>query len=249
MTLPRRQSPLWRALLALAPLAACAPRAGASRPEARPAERPLAGRYWGRWSDTPPDTRVTVWIDGDTRRFRGAWDLPPWHGEFDGARDGDALDVRWQQEGVVAVHVHHSRAMRWRLGPDGSLRGEDGDAGVIELTPARDGDPRLREGLWMSRWTGLPPGLGVETVVHRGGDGRWHAAYRYQGREGSFVGELRGERLAIRWREVSSQDAVSEGRGLLARSRTGYEGTYGVGDSVTGAGRWSIESFEIAQNR
>lgn len=209
----------------------------------------LAGRYWGRWAETPPFTRVAVWVDGDSRLFRGSWDLPPWHGEFDGAQRGGDLDVRWQLEGVVAVHVHQTRWMRWSRSAEGVLRGEDGDAGVVELMPARDRDPGLRDGLWMSHWTGLPPGLSVETLLHRDEDGRWRAVYRYQGREGSFIGEPRGDALSIRWREVSNQDAVSEGRGLLTRSRVGYEGSYGVGDAVTGAGRWTMEPFEGAALR
>lgn len=189
-----------------------------------------------------------MWIHGDRARFRGAWDLPPWHGEFDGEEDGDALSVRWQQEGVVAMHVHIARTLRWTLRPDGTLAGADGDAGQMELVPARDQRSALHEGLWMSRWTGLPPGLAVETLLSREGDGRWRATYSYQGREGSFVGERQGDALAIRWRELSSQDAVSEGRGLLTRSRTGFDGTYGLGDAVTGAGRWSIEALDLPQN-
>ncbi len=235
-----------RALPLAALLAGCTPPPAAPTRDVPSA--PIAGRYWGRWSDTPPETRVVVWIGGDATRFRGAWDLPPWHGEFDGARVGDRLSVRWQQEGVVAVHVHTERTLTWSVRPDGTLTGADGDAGLMALVPAREGDARLHPGLWMSHWTGLPPGLAVDTVLTRDADGRWRAAYRYQGREGSFVGEARGDDLAIRWREVSSQDSVSEGRGLLRRSRTGYDGTYGIGDAVTGAGRWSIEPLQIAQN-
>lgn len=203
----------------------------------------LAGRYWARWSDTPEHTRVVVWIDGDTRRFRGAWDLPPWHGEFDGAAAPDGtLSVRWQQEGVIAVHTLSTRALRWTRDPrTGALRGADGDGAVMELVPARTPFEGLREGLWMGRWTGLPPGVAVETLLSRDGDGRWRASYAYQGREGLFLGEARGDALRIHWREVSTRDAVAEGSGLLARTRTGYEGTYGVGDAVEGTGRWSIE--------
>lgn len=240
----------WRIALSLLPTLHCAPR-GPAPTALRDPPVALAGRYWGRWSDTPEHTRVVVWIDGDTRRFRGAWDLPPWHGEFDGGEDASgALAVRWQQEGVIAVHNVTTRALRWSRDPrTGSLRGADGDGAVMELTPARAPFAGLREGLWMSRWTGLPPGLAVETVLSREGDGRWRATYAYQGREGSFLGESRGDALGIRWREVSGRDAVSEGRGALLRMRTGFEGSYGLGEAVDGTGRWSIEPAPMDQNR
>lgn len=186
---------------------------------------------------------MVVWISGDTRSFRGAWDLPPWHGEFDGSASPDGtLSVRWQQEGVIAVHSLTTRELHWTRDPEtGALRGPEGDGSVMELVPARTPFTGLRPGLWMGRWTGLPPGVAVETLLAREGDGRWRASYAYQGREGSFVGELRGDALSIHWREFSTRDAVAEGNGALTRTRTGYEGTYGVGDATEGTGRWAIE--------
>lgn len=208
----------------------------------RPATVSVAGRYWGRWGETPERARVLVWIDGDTERFRGSWDLPPWHGDFDGILAGESLRVRWQQEGVVAVHQVVTRELRWTRDPrTGTFRGDDGAGGTIELSPARTRFTGLHPGAWMGRWTGLPPGLAVETLLGRESDGRWRATYGYQGREGSFSGSLRGDTLEIRWREVGARDTVSEGRGSLARTRLGYEGRYGLGESPEGAGRWTLE--------
>lgn len=238
----RAARPLDRRIGLLIGLSACAPRAPATHDAGATAPVVLAGRYWGRWADTPERARVVVWIDGTTERFRGSWDLPPWHGDFDGAAEGATLSVRWRQEGVVAVHSVDVRELRWTLDPrTGALRGADGDGGTMELAPARARFEGLREGAWMSRWTGLPPGLAVETVLTRDADGQWRALYGYQGREGSFTGEARADALLIRWREVSARDAVAEGRGALHRTRTGYEGTYGVGDAPAGTGHWSLE--------
>ncbi len=207
---------------------------------------PLAALYWGRWDDVPDGVRVAVWLDGDGARVRGSWDLPPWHGDLAGTRDGDRVQVTWREEGTVALTQSRMRTVVLQRDPaTGVLRGNaSGEGGVngVELRPAGFAPAGLRPGLWLSRWTGLPPGMAVETVLARDPDGRWRAAYRYQGREGSFEGDVQPDgALAIRWREVSTRDAVSSGRGLLAPTAFGLRGTYGVGERAEGTGDWSLE--------
>ena len=80
-----------------------------------------------------------------------------------------------------AVAGHRARERRGTLAQDGAtgvLRGDD-----VTLTPAGAPPPTLRPGVWLARWTGLPPGMAVETVLSRDPGGRWRAAYRYQERE------------------------------------------------------------------
>lgn len=202
--------------------------------------RDPSGLYWGRWRDVPDGIRVQVWLHGVDGRMRGTWELPPWHGEITGlrARDG-TWDVLWREEGVVSVLSARARRLRLRRDAHDALRGED-----VSLTPARATDVGLRGGVWLARWTGLPHGMAVETVLSTAPDGRWRAAYTYQEREGAFDGELQDGALAIRWREVSSTGTLAQGRGRLRPTLTGLSGTYGVNDEEAGTGFWSLEPAE-----
>jgi hypothetical protein len=205
-------------------------------------DRPPTGLYWGRWSDVPDGVRVQVWMHGVGERTRGTWELPPWHGEFTGVRDATGTwAVTWREEAVVAAVTMRVRSSHLRRDRHGVLRGAFQD-GALELAPAAMPDPRLRDGVWLARWTGLPHGMAVETVLTHTPDGRWRAAYRYQEREGTFEGQIgaRGA-LAIRWREVSTAGRIAQGSGVLHPTATGMLGTYGVGDRDEGTGFWSLE--------
>lgn len=217
--------------------------APAARPEVHRSAAPT-GLYWGRWGDVPDGVRVQVWLHGSAERLRGTWELPPWHGELAGARAADGYEVVWREESVVAGATMRVRHVRLRADATGALRGALPD-GAVELVPAGMPDATLRPGVWLSRWTGLPAGMGVETVLSRTPDGRWRAAYRYQEREGAFEGDTvdRGA-LAIHWREVSTRGTVAQGAGLLRPSITGMFGTYGVGAESEGTGFWSLEPME-----
>ncbi|MEZ4405169.1 MAG: hypothetical protein R3A52_01580 [Polyangiales bacterium] len=206
----------------------------------------ITGLYWGSWPDVEQGARVAVWMHGDGHRVRGSWEMPPWRGEIEGTvRDNHDVDVVWREEGVVAAAAPRAALLTFRADRDGTLRAHAGDAGTVTLRPARFMSPALRPGLWLSRWTGLPAGMVVETTLTRTPAGTWRATYRYQGREGSFEGEqTAGGRLRIRWREVSSGDHVARGAGLLAPSPLGLRGSFGVGDSETGTGWWSLEPAE-----
>lgn len=217
-------------------------RAPAARREA-PREAPPSGLYWARWGDVPDGVRVQVWMHGTRARIRGTWELPPWHGELAGARVGDGYDVVWREESVVAGATMRVRHVHLRV-VAGALTGALPD-GAVELVPAGMPDTTLRPGVWLSRWTGLPAGMGVETVLSRTPDGRWRAAYRYQEREGAFEGDtVERAALAIRWREVSTRGSIAQGAGLLRPSITGMFGTYGVGSQPEGTGFWSLEPME-----
>lgn len=222
-----------------ASVAACSP---ARPPPAAASVAAPSGLFWGRWADVPDGIRVQVWLHGVGDRLRGSWDLPPWHGEFSGTRDAAGRwQLVWREEGVVAGLQARARVVT--LASDrrtGALRGGD-----VTLTPAGAPSPQLRPGLWLGRWTGLPPGMAVETVLSRDPGGRWRAAYRYQEREGMFEGEpIAGTSIAIRWREVSSVGRVAEGRGVLHPTTLGLSGTYGIGEADEGTGRWSLEPAE-----
>jgi hypothetical protein len=210
-----------------------------------------SGLYWGRWGDVPDGARVQVWLHGAGARMRGTWELPPWHGEITGEREADGQwSVVWREEPVVAAVAMRIRRVKLRRDPrTGALRGALDD-GAVELVPAAMPDPRVREGMWLGRWTGLPHGMAVETVLSRSADGRWHAAYRYQEREGSFEGEPSAGApgtIAIRWREVSSTGRIAQGAGLLAKTTTGLFGTYGVGERNEGTGVGSLEPMETTR--
>jgi hypothetical protein len=220
-------------------LAACTPpRAPARAPVQAPVLTP-SGLYWGRWQDVPDGLRVQVWLHGVGRRLRGTWELPPWHGEITGTLAPDGRwHLTWREEAVVGGLRARVRSVRLTVdGPTGTLHGD----GVV-LSWAGDPSPTLRAGLWLARWTGLPPGVAVETVLARDPDGRWRAAYHYQDREGSFEGQRTPHGgLAIRWRELSPGGRVAEGRGMLAPCALGLSGTYGVGEASEGTGTWSLE--------
>lgn len=207
------------------------------------ATAPVTGLYWGRWGDVEEGVRVAVWTHGDGHTVRGAWDMPPWHGELAGRQDGDRLTLEWREQGVVAVHQLRARDVTLTRDRHGAWRGGVGDA-AVELLPAGHPSPALHPGLWLGRWTGLPAGLAVETVLTHEPDGVWRAAYHYQGREGSFEGALGPDgALTITWREVVSEDRIAQGRGRMAPSPTGVRGTFGVAEAVEGVGQWSLEPF------
>lgn len=193
--------------------------------------------YWGQWSGVPEGMRVAVWIDADASRLRGTWDLPPWHGELSGSRQGPRFLVDWREEGTVAVLNLRVRRVTLSVGANGALSGGD-----VSLARAGFHPPGLAPGLWLGRWTGLPPGVAVETLLSRSTDGHWRAAYRYQQREGSFDGTPRpGGGLAIRWMEVSPGNNFARGEGLLDATRFGLSGTYGINEMSDGTGFWSLE--------
>ncbi len=209
------------------------------------AGRPEAGLWWGRWGEVPEGAWVAVWIDvwddpGGRLRLRGSWDMPPWHGELLGVSlPSGELSVSWHEEGVVAVHQTRESALTLRPAANGRVL----QGGAVLLRRSRPGSPALRPGLWLSRWTGLPAGMAVETTVTEGPDG-WRAAYRYQGRDGSFVGQPQPDgALLLRWREVSARDIVGHGGGRLVPTPLGLRGTYGMGDADEGLGQWAIEPF------
>lgn len=207
------------------------------------AEAPGSGMYWARWEEVPEGGWVSLWLSEDRGRLRGSYELPPWHGELIGVRrEADTLHTVWHEEGLVAVRQARSRRLdlRWD-GALGAYRAE----GVI-LRRARALDPALRPGLWLARWTGLPPGMVVETQLTRrrdpDGAARWLAVYQYQGRAGQFEGTLdaRG-RLPIVWQELSTRDSVSRGHGLLIASDLGLRGEYGMNEESSGVGAWQLE--------
>ena len=191
--------------------------------------------------------RVAVWLHVDGSTVRGSWDLPPWHGELAGRWRDDAFVGAWRQEGVIAIQQRRERAVRLVRGGDGTLREEgaaDGEA--IELRRAGRARTAPSPGLWLGRWTGLPPGVAVETQLTAPADGTFRATYRYQLREGSFDGEaLAGGGMSIRWREVSARDGVARGAGRLLPDVLGLRGGYGVDDREDGTGIWTLEALDV----
>lgn len=207
-----------------------------------------SGLWWGRWSDVPEGAWVAVWVDvwarpGGHARWRGSWDMPPWHGEIQGAlRPDGGVELLWHEEGVVAVHQTRARTVVLRPDASGMLLQGDG----VMLRRVRPAPPTLRAGLWLSRWTGLPAGMAVETTLTPTETG-WRAAYRYQGRDGSFDAQpLPSGGLALQWREVSARDTVGHGGGRLLPTPLGLRGTYGANDDTAGLGLWSLEPFDLA---
>lgn len=192
--------------------------------------------------------RVAVWLHADGDVLRGSWDIPPWHGELAARRTAAGYEGSWREEGTVAIQQGRTRRVRLLFDArDGSMREEGSPAGEpVVLHPAGRPTSTLREGLWLGRWTGLPPGVAVETLLTPLGDGRWRATYRYQEREGTFDGDaLPGGGMAIRWREVSPRDQMARGRGQLLPDALGLRGTYGVDDQSTGTGFWSLEAWRL----
>lgn len=188
---------------------------------------------------------MAVWLSESDGRLRGSWDLLPWHGELSGQRlPSGRWALTWREEGTVAVLDVRERSLELARDPStGALHGV-GSARAVELLPVRHVPRTLAPGVYLGRWTGLPVGMAVETHLLRAPDGRWRAAYRYQEREGSFVGELRPDgALAIHWTELSPGDRVARGQGLLRPFPWGLRGTYGVEDAREGIGFWSLEPF------
>lgn len=200
---------------------------------------------------------MQLWLASDGQHWRGAYRSLPWEGEFTG---------RLTQQGALVLQVHelsavralapHERQVRLLPRPDGRWTGIDDEGHPAELVLARFPSPALRPGLWLSHWTGLPPGLAVETHLSRDSDGAWRASYQYQGtggmRDGSFEGRVEGDgTLAIRWTELAPEGAVSRGHGRLRPSPLGLRGTFGL-DPVAEApaqaapneGEWTLEPLE-----
>ena len=227
----------------------CGAREVRPAPVASAAASAVPGLYWGRWPEVPEGMRVAVWLHEDGDVLRGSWDLPPWHGELAAVRDGELYDGLWREEGTVAIQQGRERRVRLRRDArDGALREEAPPQGGEPILLQRAGHPtsRLRAGLWLGRWTGLPTGVAVETLLTPLDDGRWRATYRYQDREGTFDGDaLPGGGLAIRWREVSPRDMVARGRGRLLPDVLGLRGTYGVEDRASGTGLWTLEAWRV----
>lgn len=234
---------------------AAAVAAGCGAREVRPAPAAPAaaatathGLYWGRWPEVPEGMRVAVWLHEDGHVLRGSWDLPPWHGELAAVRDGEGYDGLWREEGTVAIQQGRERRVRLRRDARGGTLREESPPGAEPIVLQRPGHPTstLRPGLWLGRWTGLPTGVAVETLLTPLDDGRWRATYRYQDREGTFDGDpIPGGGLAIRWREVSPRDTVARGLGRLLPDVLGLRGTYGVEDSASGTGLWTLEAWRV----
>ncbi|MDB4928451.1 MAG: hypothetical protein JWM10_935 [Myxococcaceae bacterium] len=229
--------------LALAAGAGCGARVAPPVPASTPAAG-VAGLYWGRWPEVPEGMRVAVWLHEDGAVLRGSWDLPPWHGELAALREGAGYEGVWREEGTVAIQQSRERRVRLTRDPrDGAFRERSPEGEAVTLERAGAHTSRLRPGLWLGRWTGLPTGVAVETLLTPLGAGRWRATYRYQDREGSFDGDESATGLAIRWREVSPRDQIARGRGHLHRDLLGLRGTYGVEDSEAGTGLWTLEAW------
>lgn len=203
----------------------------------------IAGLYWGHWPEVEQGIRVAVWADSDGERVRGTWSMPPWSGELEGTMvDGEAR-LNWREEGVVAGVENRERTVRLVRDNNGVWVENRADRGEgITLHRARFGNRRLHPGLWLSHWTGLPKGMAVETTIVQSAPGRWRASYRYQGRDGTFDGTERSDgKLQIQWHEVSQDDTLARGEGLLSPSALGFRGTFGVNDAASGTGSWSLE--------
>jgi hypothetical protein len=207
-----------------------------------------SGLFWARLGEVPDGMRVRVWLDTDGDRIRGAYSVPPFNGEIEGrVTQPDAVQLRAVEYGMTRSIPTRSRTARLHWAPDGSLLAGVDDTGTrFELVRAGFLSPALRPGLWIAHWTGLPVGLAVETRLTRGADGRWRAAYQYQGtgnvRDGSFEGTLGGDNaLEIVWTEIAEGGNVARGRGRLLPTMFGLQGTFGIDGSHEGTGEWSLE--------
>jgi hypothetical protein len=218
-----------------------------------PPPRAPAGLYWGRWRDVPDGVRVQVWLHGVGGRLRGTWELPPWRGEVTGARDAAGRwRVVWREEAVVAGLRARERVVTLAVDArTGALGGDD-----VTLSPAGAPSPTLRPGVWLARWTGLPAGMAVETVLSRDPGGRWRAAYRYQEREGMFEGEggrggrardpvARGVDRRARGRGAGNAPPVAAraARDLRRRERDGGDGV--LGPRARGGAAMSVRLLRV----
>jgi hypothetical protein len=206
------------------------------------------GLFWARVGDVPDGMRVRVWLDSDGERVRGAYSVPPYNGEIDGrVAQPDTVQLRAVEYGMTRAIATRTRNVTLRWAPDASLLSGVDDTGVrFELVRAGFVSPTLRPGLWISHWTGLPAGLAVETRITHGADGRWRAAYQYQGtgnvRDGSFEGtQGTNGALEIAWTEIAEGGNVSRGRGRLLPTMFGLQGTFGIEGSNEGTGEWTLE--------
>lgn len=207
------------------------------------------GLFWAHVGDVPDGMRVQVWLDSDGARVRGSYSAIPFTVEVEGrVVSADAVALSFFEHGVARAIASRTRSATLRWSSDGSqLAGVDGSGARIELVRAAFVPPALRPGLWIARWTGLPFGMAVETRITRSGDGRWRAAYQYQGtggvRDGSFEGSVDGTGvLEIVWTEiVAGRQDVSRGRGRLSPGVFGLRGTFGIDGSTEGTGEWFLE--------
>lgn len=211
---------------------------------------PVSGRYWGRLADVPEGMRVQVWLESDGTHVRGGYDALPWNGEIEGrVVSGTQLAVRLLERGYSRAVGTRTLEMTLEWDAAGrTLTGSDAEGHRVELVRAGFPAPALRPGLWLSRWTGLPFGLAVETHLVQHPDGHWRAVYQYQGsggvRDGAFDGVLESDGvLAIRWTELPAGGELARGRGRLAPTPFGLRGTYGIDGSTEDIGEWTLEPF------
>jgi hypothetical protein len=205
--------------------------------------------YWARLADIPDGMRAQLWLDTDGVRVRGAYTAMPFNGELEGRMQGDGVELTFYERGITRMVGSRTRTvvLHWADAGD-ALSGRDSAGDTIELVRTGFVPPGLRPGLWLSRWTGLPFGISVETRLTQSPDGHWRAMYQYQGsggvREGSFDGEVAASGVMdIRWQEISESGLVARGRGRLSPNAFGFRGTFGIEGSNEETGEWVIEPF------
>lgn len=238
------------ALAAICAWCALACRRAPSTPVLPPSDS-SSGLYWGRFADVPEGMRVQVWLQSNGHLVRGAYFGVPYSGDIEGrVLDRDRLELTFYDHGITAAIGSRTRrtTLRWDARRS-ALAGPDGAGGEAELLRVGFPAPTLRPGLWMSRWTGLPAGMAVETRLTRLPDGRWRADYQYHGsggvRDGSFEGDMDAAGvLTIRWTEHTESGNIATGRGRLSPGALGYRGTYGIEGHTEGTGEWTIEPLE-----
>ncbi len=208
-----------------------------------------SGLFWAHLGDVPDGMRVQVWLDSDGSRVRGSYSAVPYTADLEGrVVSADTVSLSIFERGVTRAIASRTRTAALRWTADGSqLAGVDSTGARIELVRAAFVPPTLRPGLWIARWTGLPYGIAVETRITHGADGRWRAAYQYQGtggvRDGSFEGTLdEAGVLEIAWTEIAEgRQNVARGRGRLRPAVLGLRGTFGIDGSTEGTGEWFLE--------
>lgn len=209
----------------------------------------VSGLYWGRVGDVPDGMRAQVWLEGlSDGRVRGGYEAVPWSGDVEGRVQGDgSLAVTMRERGFSSAMGARDRelTLRWER-PGSVLGGYDARRFRVELVRANRGEPGLRPGLWVARWTGLPHGVGVEMRVSHDEDGHYRATYQYQGtggvRDGSFDGTVTEQgALVLRWTELVEGGAIARGRARLQPWAFGMRGTYGIDETEAGTGEWTME--------
>ncbi|MDP3274034.1 MAG: hypothetical protein Q8Q09_02490 [Deltaproteobacteria bacterium] len=215
---------------------------------AAPTVGPESGTYWARLADIPEGMRVRVHLERVGPRVRGWYVAQPWEGSLEGLVQPDgALLVQIFERGVTQAVGSRDSTVRLAQERNGQrFIGQNDDHQVIELLRAPTGDSRMRPGVWLAHWTGLPFGLAAETRITRDPDGHFRAQYQYRSsgaaRDGSFDGQLGADQsLALEWTETSDGNTVARGRASLQRALFGLRGTYGIEGHATGVGEWILE--------